>query len=236
MQQTESLTIVIPAYDELPNLRKLLPEIHAAVAPLTDVQTRIIVVVRQASTGAEIEELTGLGAVPVRRGPTDSFGDAIRTGLKACVDGTDLVLFMDADRSHDPGTIPRLLAKRDTADIVIASRYVPGGRSDNSVALRTMSRTLNMAYGLVLGLRCHDISTNYKLFHYDHVRDLELTCTNFDVVEELLFRVRKRVGPSLRICEVPDYFRERAEGVTKRSLGPFVVSYVGTLVRLRLSK
>lgn len=236
MQQTESLTIVIPAYDELPNLRKLLPEIQGVVEPLEEVRTTILVVIRHDATDAEADELATMGATPVRRAPTDSFGDSIRTGLAACPPDTDLVLFMDADRSHDPATIPRLLAERASADIVIASRYVAGGRSDNSLALRTMSRTLNMAYGLVLGLRCRDISTNYKLFHYEQVRDLALTCSNFDIVEELLFRVRTRVGPSLRIREVPDYFHERDEGVTKRSLGPFVVSYVGTLVRLRMSK
>jgi hypothetical protein len=52
-------------------------------------------------------------------------------------------------------------------------------------------------------------------------------------VEEILFRLRDLHGPGFRVAEVPDHFRERVHGVTKRRLGPFVVSYVVTLVRLR---
>jgi dolichol-phosphate mannosyltransferase len=117
---------------------------------------------------------------------------------------------------------------------VIASRYVEGGHSDNGPLLRAMSRSLNFTYGLVLGLKCHDISTNFKLFHYRDVRDVTLSCSNFDIVEELLFRVRQERGPALRIVEIPDYFHERDEGETKRQLGPFVASYLLTLTRLRL--
>ena len=141
---------------------------------------------------------------------------------------------MDADGSHDPATIPRLLARADDADVIIASRYVDGGRSDNGAVLRGMSRSLNLAYSVVLGLKCRDLSTNFKLFHYADIRDVSLTCSNFDVVEELLFRVRQAKGPSLRILEIPDYFHERDEGETKRQLGPFVASYLLTLVRLRV--
>lgn len=230
------LTVVVPAYDELPNLRKLLPAAHGVLSEMPDVDATIITVVRGATSDEDMAELTALGARPVRRTPTDSFGDAIRSGIASCDPSTNVVIFMDADGSHDPVTIPRLVAEHDSADIVIASRYVEGGRSDNSFALRTMSRTLNIVYGLVLGIRCRDISTNYKLFRYSDIAGIELTCTNFDIVEELLFRVRQRVGPELTIVEIPDYFHERDEGETKRALGPFVVSYVATLMRLRRSK
>lgn len=236
MEHPLALCIVVPAYDELANLRKLVPEVWAAVEQLDGVDVTLLVVLRHEAAEAEVEELSALGATPIRRSPTDSFGDAIRTGLASCPTTTDLVLFMDADRSHDPATIPRMLDAAPDADIVVASRYVAGGRSDNTLVLRTMSRTLNIAYGVVLGIRCRDISTNFKLYRYEHVRGLVLTCTNFDIVEELLFRVRQRVGRDLRIHEVPDYFHERDEGETKRALGPFVVSYIGTLVRLRLTK
>ncbi len=141
---------------------------------------------------------------------------------------------MDADGSHDPATISRLVARADEADVVVASRYVAGGRSDNGLALRAMSRSLNLAYGLVLGLRCRDLSTSYKLFRYSDVSAVDLTCHNFDIVEELLFRVSRRVGPGFRIVEIPDYFHERDEGETKRQLGPFVASYLVTLMRLRI--
>ena len=233
MATPQALAIVIPALDEIANLRKVIPAVQRALRP-SDVRVTIFVVVGRDCSEADRTELYELGAQPIRRDPTDSFGDAIRSGIQACGPDTDVVIFMDADGSHDPASIPRLLAEADKADIVIASRYVKGGRSDNGLALRAMSRTLNLAYGLVLGIRCNDISTNFKLFHYADIRDVTLTCRNFDVVEELLFRVRQAKGPSLRVLEIPDYFRERDEGETKRSLGPFVASYIATLVRLRV--
>lgn len=228
------VAVVIPALDEVANLRKVIPGIRRALDPMTEIRTVVFVVVGRGCTDTDAAELREFGVDPIRRDPTDSFGDAIRSGIRACSPETDLVIFMDADGSHDPATIPRLLAEADNADIVIASRYVKGGRSDNGLALRAMSRSLNLAYGLVLGIRCNDISTNFKLFHYADIRDVTLTCRNFDVVEELLFRVRQAKGPSLRVLEIPDYFRERDEGETKRSLGPFVASYIATLVRLRV--
>lgn len=227
------MSVVIPALDEMANLRKVIPATLQALATRPDVHGTIHVAVGRRTGDAELAELVELGAVPTRRAPSDSFGDAIRTGIAACAPDTDVVIFMDADGSHDPTSIPRLLDRAGDADIVIASRYVQGGRSDNGLALRTMSRSLNLAYGLVLGIRCHDISTNFKLFHFEDVRDVLLTCQNFDVVEELLFRVRQEKGPGLRILEIPDYFRERDEGQTKRQLGPFVASYLVTLMRLR---
>lgn len=228
------LAVVMPAYDELPNLRKVLPAAVTVLATMTDVDSVIHVVVRQGCADGDWAEIVSLGAQPVRRGPTDSFGDAVRSGLAACAPDTDLVVFMDADGSHDPASIPRLVAVADQADIVIASRYVHGGGSDNSLVLRGMSRSLNLAYSLVLGLKARDLSTSFKLFHYADIKDVVLTCANFDVVEELLFRVRRAKGPGLHILEIPDFFRERDEGVTKRQLGPFVASYLITLVRLRV--
>lgn len=227
------LAVVMPAYDELPNLRKILPSLMSALS-IDGVDPVVLVAVRAETPESDLVELRALGAHPVRRAPTDSFGDAIRSGIAACAPDTDVVVFMDADGSHDPGTIPRLLASADDADVVIASRYVEGGRSDNGAMLRGMSRSLNLAYSVVLGLKCRDLSTNFKLFHYADIRDVTLTCSNFDVVEELLFRVRQAKGPSLRIVEIPDYFHERDEGETKRQLGPFVASYLLTLVRLRV--
>jgi dolichol-phosphate mannosyltransferase len=228
-----SVAIIVPALDELPNLRNVVPAAIHAMAPLPGVRSTVLVVVGRGCSDADRAEIRELGAHPIDRAPTDSFGDAIRSGIRACPPDTDVVIFMDADGSHDPATLPRLLAEADSADIVIASRYVKGGRSDNGLALRAMSRSLNLAYGLVLGIHCRDISTNFKLFHHADIQDVTLTCRNFDVVEELLFRVRQAKGASLRVREIPDYFHERDQGETKRSLGPFVASYVGTLIRLR---
>jgi len=231
-EQPVRLSIVTPAYDELPNLRELLPEIGRVTGSIPGAIVEILVVVPGATTQADLDEISALGGRPILRGPTDSFGDAIRSGI-AAVDGwSELVIVMDADGSHDPSSIPRLIAEANEADVVVASRYVSGGETDNPVLLKVMSRALNLAYRVILGINCKDVSTNFKLYKAADLRRVELTSKDFDVVEELLFRLKMLHGRHLVIKEIPDRFFERKHGVTKRQLGPFVVSYLKTLIYL----
>lgn len=230
------LGVVMPAYDELPNLRELLPRLFAMAADDPTLKLDVYTVLPTSPRDADVREIELLGARPVLRGPTDSFGDAIRSGISATDEDTDLVVVMDADGSHDPATIPRLLEALGTADVVVASRYAHGGRTDNPFVLRLMSRLLNETYRLVLGIRCSDLSTSFKLYRRADLVRLHLTCRDFDVVEEILFRLKQLHGGQLSIVEVPDRFYERRHGVTKRRLGPFVVSYLSTLIRLRLQR
>ncbi len=97
-----------------------------------------------------------------------------------------------------------------------------------------MSRLLNVVYALVLGIQCRDISTNFKLYYREDIFGLPLRCRNFDVIEEILVHISAKYGSSLVITEVPDHFHDRKYGVTKRRLGPFTLSYILTLIRLRL--
>ena len=227
------LSVVMPAYEELPNLREVLPNVISVLSGVTDLTFEILVVLPVSVSTEEQEAIVGLGAIPVVRGPSDSFGDALRSGFAQASTDSDFVVTLDADGSHDPVTIPVMLAATPGADVVIGSRYVTGGSTDNSVMLRMMSKALNFAYGRVLGIACHDISTNYKLYRREDLSKIYLECRDFDVVEEILFRLKALHGEAFKVVEVPDHFRERKHGETKRRLGPFVVSYLGTLVRLR---
>jgi dolichol-phosphate mannosyltransferase len=227
------LTVIIPAYDELENLRELLPAILAAGRELPGVSMEVLVVLPSFAPESEALQLTGLGAVVVTRSPTDSFGDAIRSGFRAMSPLATFAITMDADGSHDPSTIPRLMNAPRSANVVVASRYIRGGTTDNSLALRLMSRSLNIAYSLALNIKCRDVSTNFKRYHSVDIRDIQLQSRDFDVVEEILFRLKVLHGRDFVIVEVPDHFSERRHGITKRRLGPFIVSYLTTLVRLR---
>ncbi len=231
-----SVAVVIPAYDEAESLRVLLPELRSVLDDLPDCGSRVHVVLRTGAGQAEMDEVRSLGAEPFRRSPSDTFGDAIRTGIRSVPAEVDYVVIMDADGSHSPQTVPRLLEWAEGNDVVVASRYVQGGQSDNGAVLRGMSRTLNLGFRLVLGIPCRDVSTNYKLYHREPLQRITLTCDNFDIVEEILFRLHREAGThAFRVHEVPDYFHERVHGDSKRRLGPFVASYLVTLARLRLS-
>jgi dolichol-phosphate mannosyltransferase len=144
---------------------------------------------------------------------------------------------MDADGSHSPRTIPRLveeITKNDT-DIVIASRYIDGGSTDNSLVLRAMSKILNYTFALVLGLKIKDISTNFKIYKRELLLDSNLVCKNYDIVEEILLEAKK-IKPNLKVLEIPDHFHERVYGESKRKLSVFIATYLATLIRLRFRK
>ena len=229
------LSIVIPAYDELLNLRELVPEIKRVTQQLQNFSTEILIVLPSIAKPEEIQEIKNFGATVIMRQPTDSFGDALRSGFAAVSESSEFVLVMDADYSHNPFAIPRLLAASSGAHVVVASRYTHGGTTANSLLLKIMSRLLNLAYSIVLGINCRDISTNYKLYRRSDLKNIVLNCKDFDIVEEILFKVKSIHGHSFVIREVPDHFSERKFGVTKRQLGPFIISYFRTLVRLKIS-
>jgi dolichol-phosphate mannosyltransferase len=226
------LTVITPAYDEMPNLRELLPAIRASLSTIPKLHSEILVVVPRLTNTADRQEIRTLGGKPILRGPLDTFGDAIRSGIAAVDPRSDLVVIMDADGSHAPESIPRLVAESSGAHVVVASRYIAGGETDNSAALRLMSRALNFAYRVILGIDCKDVSTNFKLYRAEDLRRVTLSMTNFDVVEELMYRLKVLHGKDLVIREIPDRFFGRKHGVTKRKLGPFVVSYLKTLIQL----
>jgi len=225
------LSVVIPAYLEEENLRLILPRLSKVLAAL-GISHEVLVVDRTRPHDATEQVCQESGAQYVHRTPGDSYGDAVRTGL-ATARGAS-VIFMDADGSHAPEFVPTLFAARVGQDVVIASRYVEGGETDNRAYLILLSRFVNLAYSVVLGLNVKDVSNSFKLYDGDQARSIRLTSDNFDIIEELLYKMKK-ANPQIQILEVPFSFKERMFGHTKRNLIAFALSYLVTLIRLRLS-
>lgn len=227
-----TLSVVIPSYMEEENLRQLLPRLQQVLFELA-ISSEVLVIdtLNPLDNTREVCEL--YGATYMNRREGNFFGDAVRTGLKAAQGS--YVIFMDADGSHPPEFIRKLWAEHSSSDIVIASRYVPGGTTDNPRILIFMSLVVNLIYSLVLGLSCKDVSNSFKLYKGELLKDLSLRCSNFDIVEELLFKI-KQAHPEVRILEIPFNFRKRMFGSTKRSLPAFMVSFLFTLLRLRFGR
>ncbi|MGE5735742.1 MAG: glycosyltransferase [Acidobacteriota bacterium] len=222
-------SIVLPSYREEENLRLLLPRIQAAIKD-ADGSNEIVIVDTVAPLDKTELICSQSGVRYVRRGPTNSFGDAVRTGIREA--RGRWIVFMDADGSHGPEWIPRLLAERQAAEVVIASRYVDGGSTENPLMLRAMSRALNVTYSLILGLNVQDVSNSFKLYRAELLKELSLTCQNFDIIEEILFKIRRR-HPQAVMKEIPFPFKARLFGHTKRNLFLFMVTYLCTILRLR---
>lgn len=227
-----NFSIVIPSLNEQDNLYVLLPEVQLVLREI-DVQTEVVVVIGRNEHPNSYPQDLGDGYRYIRRDPSDSFGDAIRAGIASSDPSSEFIIFMDADGSHSPRSLVKLINAPEQEDIVVASRYTRGGLTGNSYILRVMSRVLNFAYRIVLGISCNDISTNFKRFRRADLVQLNLTSNNFDIVEEIVFRVKSLRGRDFSILELPDHFAERQNGVSKRRLGPYIVSYLLTLVTLR---
>ena len=228
------VTILVPAYNELTNLRVLLPKIIAVTESLEGIETQILVILPSFASPSEVAELEALGAKTVIRQPTDSFGNAIRTGFAASGVSTEFIITMDADGSHNPDLIPSLLQNAPNAHIVSASRYVSGGSSDAKRRQQLMSRVVNFAFTIVLGEKIHDISGNYKLYRRSIVTQLELKGKNFDIIQEIVFKTKKLAGKSFNLVEVPYRWNERFEGRPKRKLIPYIISYGQMLLKFAI--
>lgn len=98
-----------------------------------------------------------------------------------------------------------------------------------------MSKVLNIIYSVSLGLNCHDISNSFKLYKTNDLKAIELFSDNFDIIEEILFKLKIR-NKSFRILELPYKFKKRIHGKTKRNLFKFILTFITTLYKLRFSK
>lgn len=223
------LSVVLPAYQEEENLRVLLPRLVATLEGM-EVAYEILVVDTSEPMDLTHEVCAQFSVRYMLRSGGNRYGDAIRSGIREA-QGRYLI-FMDADGSHTPEFIPKLFAWAEANDVVIASRYIDKGHTENTFMLVLMSRLLNITYSLVLGLPCKDVSNSFKIYHSAQLKSLNLLCNNFDVVEEILFKM-KRANPGMKIKEIPYVFKKRMFGETKRNLFIFILTYVYTMIKLR---
>ena len=226
------LTILIPAYKEAENLEIVIPKLKKSLEIL-DIQHQILIVDSAVSFDDTLDVCNRHKVDHIVREPGNSYGDAIRSGI-ANASGEYLVI-MDADGSHEPDFIRVLWKYRTKNDVVIASRYIKGGSTENSNILNFMSRMLNISYRIILQLDCKDVSNSFKLYKLKDLQSLSLICNEFDMVEEILFKLKK-LNNQIKIKEVPYTFKRRITGESKRNLVLFIFKYAFTLVRLRLMK
>lgn len=229
MMADVELTVVVPSYLEEENLRLLLPRLTRTLESLGIRWEAIVVETTQPMDNTAVVCAENSCSCIARQGG-NSFGDAVRTGIERS--RGERVIFMDADGSHPPEFIEELWRHRNHADVVIASRYTPGGITENSWSLVLMSRVLNLSYSWALGLRCSDVSNSYKMYLGESLRHLTLECNHFDIVEEILCRL-VHAQPRATLKEIPATFKKRMFGDTKRNLLVFIASYVYTIIRLR---
>src|SRR2546423_5453212 len=176
-----ALSLVLPALNEGENLDRVLPELKQALVALGP--TYEIIVVDGGSRDGTQEIVRKHGARLVSQ-KLPGFGGAYRAGFDQ--DRGEYVITLDADGSHDPKFLGDLWSARLEGDVVIASRYVPGGAADMPGWRRLLSRVLNITVRRGLSLPVHDLSSGFRLYRRTVLRAINLTASDFDVLEEFL--------------------------------------------------
>lgn len=222
-------SIIIPAYQEAENLKKLLPEINVALAEFAD-DWEILVV----DTEQPLDDTQNVCAAiahvrHLRRRGGNVYRSAIVTGIAEAQ--FDRVFVMDADGSHSPSVLAPMAKLGNDYDLVIGSRYIEGGKTENPRILILMSQAVNIVYRLVFHISVRDVSDSLRLYRRDQLCQLELQSDNFDIVEEILIKLLLRY-PQLRLIEMPVCFQKRDHGKTKRNLVKFAFSFAFSVLRL----
>ena len=225
------ISVVLLAYKEAENLKVLLPQIREQVEKCGEEYE--ILVVDTAKPLDDTKEVCAQFGVRYINQEYPGFGGAFRTAIKCA--NKNKFLIMDSDGSHPPKHIPEIHEKfvKEKCDVVIGSRYVKGGVTNDAKSSVLMSHMLNFAFRVCLGLNAKDLSTDYRMYHTKQLKKVKLECENYDVLEEVLLKLKlNKPDKKLKIGEVPIHFEKRMYGESKRQLLKFIASYLKTLVRL----
>jgi dolichol-phosphate mannosyltransferase len=225
----ERLTVVIPTYNERENLPEMVRSLFAL--PIPGLQLLVVDDNSPDGTGAIADRLAAevnrrpeyVGAPCMRvlhRQGKGGLGTAYVAGMtRALQEGADFVLQMDADFSHSPAYIPAMLGvlQATNADVVIGSRYVPGGSLDEGwgAGRRFLSWWANLYSRAILGLRIRDMTAGFKLWRRDALLDLNLEnvrSNGYSFQVEMAYLCEKR---GYRIIEIPIHFEDRRIGQSK---------------------
>jgi dolichol-phosphate mannosyltransferase len=212
---------VLPTYDEASNLEPLVIAVRERL-PGTG---RILIVDDNSpdGTGQIADRLAGeVEDVSVLHRPRkEGIGPAYVAGFRRALEGgAELVAQMDADFSHDPADLPRLLEAAEDADLVLGSRYVHGGGvADWGPVRRAISRGGSAYARTLLGVPIRDMTGGFKVFRRRAVEAIDLgsiSAAGYAFQVETTFRA---IRAGLRVVEVPITFSERRVGESKMSGG-----------------
>ncbi|GHD16604.1 polyprenol monophosphomannose synthase [Nocardiopsis kunsanensis] len=237
------VAVVVPTYDEAENLPRLVAQLTAL-----DLPRLTVVVVDDNSpdgTGEIADKLAAEHGGPehgrvsvVHRTHKDGLGRAYVEGMTHALDlGAEYVVQMDADLSHPVGYVPQLLGALHStnADVVIGSRYVPGGSLSQQWGLRRrlLSGWANTYVKSVLSMPVRDVTAGFKIWRSSALRVLDLPSiesTGYAFQVEMHYRAYRR---GQKLVEIPIHFEDRVEGRSKLDAG---VALEAALRPLRLRR
>ncbi|MHB9111675.1 MAG: polyprenol monophosphomannose synthase [Thermoleophilia bacterium] len=215
-------TVILPTYNELENLERFVTRL-LEVFDANSLDGRIIVVDDGSPDGTgEIADslaarLDNLSVI--HRAEKQGIGPAYIAGFKqALATDTQYIMEMDCDFSHDPANIPAFLVAIKDADLVLGSRYVPGGRVENWGRLRRLiSRWGGLYARLVLGVPVNDLTGGNKCFRREVLEALDLDAVSSQGYGFQIEMTYRAIRKGFKVKEIPITFSDRQLGQSKMS-------------------
>lgn len=212
--------IIVPTYNEADNIDELIGQ-------LLDLPVEVGIIVVDDNSPDGTGQLADLWSTkfpdrvhvlhrPGKMGLGTAYIDGFRFGLNELK--ADRLMTMDADFSHNPRYIPAMIAMSQDKDVVIGSRYIPGGGSRNCSWKRIMlSRIANAVARTLLGLKAHDTTAGFRLYRSQVLESIpldEIFSSGYSFLVEMLYMCQRR---GWQVGEIPIIFEDRRKGTTKIS-------------------
>jgi dolichol-phosphate mannosyltransferase len=230
------ICVCLPTYNERENLEAMVAALREVLPP-----DGIVLVIDDNSpdgTGDIADRLASEDerVLVLHRERKEGLGPAYLAGFKRALElGAELILELDCDFSHDPKDVPRLTAAAEDADLVIGSRYVPGGGTRNWGLLRRfISRGGSLYAQLILGVPVRDLTGGFKCYRRKVLETVDLGAIHSKGYAFQIETTYRAIRAGFRVVEVPIVFVDREVGGSKMS-NAIVLEGVWKVPLLRLS-
>jgi dolichol-phosphate mannosyltransferase len=230
------LCICLPTYNERENLEAMVDRLGEVLA-----EGDVVLVVDDSSPDGTGEIADRLAAAHewvqvLHRPRKEGLGPAYLAGFRRALElGADLVMEMDCDFSHDPADVPRLVAAAENADLVIGSRYAPGGGTRNWGLLRRfISRGGSLYAQIILGVGIRDLTGGFKCYRRKVLETIDLDAIDSKGYAFQIETTYRAIRAGFSVAEVPIVFVDREVGGSKMSKA-IVLEAVWKVPALRLA-
>jgi dolichol-phosphate mannosyltransferase len=231
------ICVCLPTYNERENLEPMVDRLGEILS-----EDDVVLVIDDNSPDGTGEIADRLAAerswVHVLHRPRkEGLGPAYLDGFRRALDlGADLIFELDCDFSHDPADIPRLAAAAEEADLVIGSRYVPGGGTRNwGLVRRLISRSGSLYAQILLGVPVRDLTGGFKCYRRAVLETIDLDAIDSKGYAFQIETTYRALRAGFRVTEVPIVFVDRVVGGSKMSKS-IVLEAVWKVPALRLAR
>jgi len=231
-----NLSIIIPFKKEKDNLDILVPEL---IRVLDDIfknpknNYEILLIGEISEKESVLMLLTTFrnkNLFFVTSSDPDCYGNAIRTGIEKS--RGDKIITMDSDYSHDPKYIKDLYKEKDSAEVILASRYIKNGLNKDSFINIMISKFLNLLIKIIFNLKISDITSSFRIYDAKLLKSIETNCDDFDIIEEILIKLLYKYK-KLKILEIPFCFKGRKYGNSKRKFMKLIRNFIWLFIKLK---